>query len=418
MRAGLFRREVIEARRHSWLGSISLAQPLRLWALASFATAAALAIGAFLALGSYTRRAHVAGQLVPDLGLATVVAPNDGVIERIYPREGERLLGGSALALVAIPRATADGGDAQDSIAAGIARRRDSLQAEEASQAALATAQSVGYRAQLAAARQELAQAEAQAGSHRRQVALARAGLERFGALARDHYVSELQVQQQEQAFLEQSGAQQTLERQVTAVRRELAQLEQALQELPAQRAAQAAATARDLALLEGEQVRNQASGRLLVKAPVAGLLASLLVEPGQAVRSGQPLMSVLPAGSRLQAQLFVPSRAIGFIRAGDRVLLRYQAYPYQKFGHQEGLVASISRNALGTAELGALAISTQAAEPYYRILVDIDRQSILAYGRQEPLRPGMLLDADILGEHRKLYEWALEPLYSLTGRL
>lgn len=418
MRGELFRREVIEARRHSWLGSVSLVQPLRLWMLASFAVAAALAVGAFLALGSYTRRIHVAGQLVPDLGLSTVVAPSDGIVERIYRHEGERLLSGSVLALVAIPRATANGDDARDSIAAGIDRRRESLGAADASQVALVAAQAAGYRAQLVAARHELAQADVQADSHHRQVALAREALERYRALERDHYVSELQLRQQEQAVLDQLDAQRQLDRQATALQRQVAQLEQALQELPARRAAQVAATARDLALLERERVQNEASGELLVKAPLAGLLASQLVEPGQAVRAGQPLLSMLPAGSRLRAQLFVPSRAIGFIRAGDRVLLRYQAYPYQKFGHQEGMVASISRNALGSAELGALAVSAQAVEPYYRILIDIDRQSIQAYGRQEPLRPGMLLDADILGEHRKLYEWALEPLYSLTGRL
>lgn len=418
MRGQLFRREVLEARRQAWLGGISLAQPLHLWVLAICTALAALAIGAFLALGSYTRRAHVAGQLVPDLGLSTVVAPSDGIVERIYRHEGERLLSGSALALVAVPRATANGNDARASIAAGIDLRRESLKAADASQAALAAVQAAGYRAQLEAARHELAQAGAQVDGHHRQVALARETLERYRALERDHYVSELQVRGQEQAVLDQIDAQRQLERQATALRRQIAQLEQALRELPARRATQASATARDLAVLERERVQNEASGELLVEAPVAGLLASQLVEPGQAVRAGQPLLSVLPAGSRLRAQLFVPSRAIGFIRTGDRVLLRYQAYPYQKFGHQEGVVASISRNALGSAELRSLVGNTQPAEPYYRILVDIERQSILAYGKEEALRPGMLLDADILGEHRKLYEWALEPLYSLTGSL
>lgn len=418
MREQLFREEVLEARRHGWLGGISLAQPLPLWVLAACASAAALAVGIFLATGTYTRRAHVAGQLVPDLGLSTVVAPSDGVVERIYRREGERLLSGGELALVAIPRVTADGGDAQAGIAAGIEARRESLRAADASRTALSAAQETGIRAQLEVARHELAQAMAQASGHRRQVALARETLERYRALERDHYVSTLQVRQQEQALLDQLDAQQQLERQATALQRQLAQLGQALRELPAQRAAQFAATAGELASLDRERIQNQASGELLLKAPVAGLLASLLVEPGQAVRAGQPLLSLLPAGSRLRAQLFVPSRAIGFIRTGDKVLLRYQAYPYQKFGHQQGVVAGISRNALGAAESGSLPGNTQPSEPYYRVVVAIDRQSIRAYGQEEPLRPGMLVDADILGEHRKLYEWALEPLYSLTGRL
>ena len=211
--------------------------------------------------------------------------------------------------------------------------------------------------------------------------------------------------------MLELVSGRQALQRQLASLQRERAQLEQSLEDIPAQRVAQQSATARDLALLDREQVQNDANGELLVEAPVAGLVASRLIEPGQAVQAGQPLLSLLPAGSHLQARLFVPSRAIGFIEPGDNVLLRYQAFPYQKFGHHEGVVSRVSRSAMSPA-------GGEAGEPYYRVLVDIDRQSITAYGRQEPLRPGMVLEADIMGERRKLYEWVLEPLYSITGKI
>ena len=123
--------------------------------------------------------------------------------------------------------------------------------------------------------------------------------------------------------------------------------------------------------------------------------------------------MSLLPNGSQLQAQLLVPSAAVGFIEPGDLVLLRYQAYPYQKFGHHRGRVIRVSRSAMVPATGDG-----QSTEPYYRVLVALDQQSITAYGKPEPLRPGMRVDADILGERRKLYEWVLEPLYSLKGKL
>ncbi|MNW16140.1 hypothetical protein D3C71_2148940 [compost metagenome] len=42
--------------------------------------------------------------------------------------------------------------------------------------------------------------------------------------------------------------------------------------------------------------------------------------------------------------------------------------------------------------------------------------QAVTAYGKPEPLKPGMLLEADILGEKRRLIEWVFEPLYSLKG--
>jgi membrane fusion protein len=61
---------------------------------------------------------------------------------------------------------------------------------------------------------------------------------------------------------------------------------------------------------------------------------------------------------------------------------------------------------------------NAQAGEPYYRVVVALDLQSVMAYGKAEPLKPGMLLEADILGERRRLIEWVFEPLYSLNGHL
>lgn len=65
-----------------------------------------------------------------------------------------------------------------------------------------------------------------------------------------------------------------------------------------------------------------------------------------------------------------------------------------------------------------SLRTNGENAEPYYRVLVALDQQAILAYGKREPLRPGMRLDADILGERRRLYEWILEPIYSIRGQV
>lgn len=407
----MFRPEVMEARRKGWLGGISLAQPLRLWVLAGFVAMAAVAIGVFLAMGEYTRRSRVQGQLVPDLGVATVVAPGPGVVDRILPREGERVLAGAPLALVASPRTTQGGRDASESIAGGIARRRRSVLAAAGSHGELLDAREVSLRRQRAALDRELDRLHGQLAIRAHQTALARETLERYRALRREWYLSELQVNQQEQAVLDLVSGRQALERQQAALQRDQAQVDEALRGIPAERAAREADTARELALLDREQVQNEASGKLLVEAPVAGLVANRLVEPGQAVEAGQPLLSLLPAGSHLRARLFVPSRAVGFIEPGDKVLLRYQAFPYQKFGHHDGVVRRVSRSAVPGA-------GGQGGEPFYRVMVDIRRQSITAYGREEPLRPGMLLEADIMGEHRKLYEWVLEPLYSITGRL
>jgi membrane fusion protein len=129
--------------------------------------------------------------------------------------------------------------------------------------------------------------------------------------------------------------------------------------------------------------------------------------------------MSLIPANSGLEARLYAPSSAIGFVRENDRVLLRYQPFPYQKFGLYEGKVKAISNASISNLELSGMTIEgLTSTEPVYAITVKLDKQSVMTYGEQRPLQSGMRVEADILQENRKLYEWMLEPLYSLRGKV
>lgn len=414
----LFRPEVLEAKRGSWLGGISLAQPLRLWLLTLAAATAATAIVLFVTFGTYTRRSTVAGQLVPSQGLATVLAPATGVVTRLDAVEGVRVQVGAALAVVSVPRATLASGDTQVALEQQLGQRQAGLMSAQEAQQRQLQAQAQGTREQLAVAQRELRQIESEVATRRDQIRIANETLERLRRLEDGQYVSVLQIKQQEAGVLEYTGQMQGLQRQAIGTRRLIAQLQQAVRELPAQERASEAGFQRELAQLEQERVQTQAGGALVVKAPVAGVVATQVVKPGQAVQAGQPLMTLLPGDGRLEAELLVPSRAIGFIEPGDRVLLRYQSFPYQKFGHQEGRVAAISRSALSPSELGALSGNAQQGEPFYRVTVSLARQAITAYGKPESLRPGMVLDADVLGERRALIEWIFEPLYSLGGKV
>ncbi|MBW3549836.1 MAG: HlyD family secretion protein [Proteobacteria bacterium] len=413
----LFRKEVLEAKRTSWLGGISLAQPVRLWALTAFAGFVALAVILFLVFGTYTRRSRVVGQLVPVQGMATVLAPATGVVTRLNIPEGGRVGAGQTIATVTVPRATVAGGDTVAALQQRLARRTDGLESAQSAQQQLLDAQAAGLTDQLATARRELEQIQAEVATRQQQVRLANETLDRLRQLRDEQYVSELQLKQQEATALSQVSEVQVLQRQAIATRRLIAQLQQATQELPGHRQAIQAGFQRDLALLEQEQVELQARGELAITAPVSGVIATQLFKPGQAVQAGQSLMSLLPGDGTLEAELLVPSRAIGFIDPGDQVLLRYQAYPYQKFGHHKGRVARISRSTVSGGSQ-ASATGNGPSEPFYRVNVLLDRQAITAYGQPEALKPGMVLDADVLGERRRLVEWILEPLYSIKGRV
>ncbi|WP_099485928.1 HlyD family secretion protein [Stenotrophomonas maltophilia] len=408
----LFRKEAVDARRRSWLGAISLAQPVRFWILALFAAIAASAVVCFLCLGEYSRRSRVLGELVPDLGLSTVVAPSAGVVSRLNIEEGDHVRVQDGLLTVNVPRVTSSGRDSVSTLLDAQKSRIASVSAISEFQDRQFAVQLDGAKAQRSEMLRELAQIESEIKTRGEQVRIGRETVSRYRSVEDQRYVSLVQINQQEQSTLEMVNAQQALQRQATSIRRSLTELEQRLAEIPQQRLSTKAASERDLAALRQEAIRMEADGELLLRAPVAGLVANRLVEAGQAVQAGQAILSLLPEGSKLRAQLLVPSSAIGFVKVGDRVLLRYQAYPYQKFGTHEGTVIRISRSALLKGK-----DSSDPNQSLYRVLVSLDRQDVLAYGNREPLRPGMQLEADIMGERRRLYEWLLEPLYSVTGK-
>lgn len=418
MTDSLFRQEAIEARRRHRLGAVSLAQPLSAWLLALLALVAAAVVVAGLALGEYTRRTRVTGQLVPSLGVASVVSPAAGMLAEVRVREGQRVAAGEVLAVVITPRATQAGGDAMAAVQRAIAERQDSTVESHASLRRQLQAQADGLSARVETVRRELSQLQAEHATRGQQFALSREMLERHRRLHADGYVTELQLRQQEAAVLEQQAARQAIARQLAGLQGHLAELQQAQRELPPRLAAVDAAERADRAHLSQEAMEATARAEAVLLAPAAGTVGALMGQAGQAVQPGQTVLSLVPDDSPLEAHLVVPSRAVGFIAPGDVVRLRYHAFPYQKFGHHRGEVARISRSVLSAGELPSLPGHAVGGEPFYRVVVAPDRASVRAFGRDEPLLPGMLLDADVLGEKRKLWEWLLEPLHALSGAI
>ena len=412
----LFRKEVMEARQTPWLGGISLAQPLSLWLLTGVAIIATAGIVALLVFGEYTRRTRVTGTLVPSKGIASITAPTIGTVTEVRIVEGQRVLAGDVIAVVAVPSVTLGDGDTAQALQATIAQRQKSVVDSYASQRLQLEAQQDGLDVQLGGGKAELRQIEVELSTRRELYELANQDLERFRGLRDRQFVTELQLQQQKATALDQLAAVQALERQALSLSRQLAQLDQARKELPSRQATLDAAQQRDRASLIQESIENAGRSQSVIKAPVDGIVGTLLAQVGQAVEAGQPMLSLLPATGVLEAHLLVPSRAVGFVEAGDTVLLRYQAFPYQTFGHYGGKVVRVSRSALSSGEGASLVGGAQAGEPVYRIIVSLDRPTIRAFGKDEMLKPGMLLEADILGEKRKLWEWAVGPVRALGG--
>jgi membrane fusion protein len=417
--ASIFRPEAIERHRHAWLGTIQLSSPLPLALLAVGAVAAALLIVAALCIGEYTRKAHVSGYLVPDRGMAQLVTPAAGVVTESHAHDGQKVRRGDVLWVVSLDRAT-DRGDARASVQSSLATRERSLTAAADQQARLDQARRAAAERQLAAMRIELGQIEAEVDLQRQRLALAQQSATRLESLRGENFVSAAQLQTKAEEVLALRAQVQGLERQRAIHERDIGTLESQRRELPLMAEARQGEIERDRAVLAQQAAENEALRSVVVRAPQDGVLSGVLAQPGQSVAAATVLASLVPADSTLQAHLFAPSSAVGFLHAQQAVQLRYQAFPYQKFGHHLGSVAQVSRSPLLPTELAGLPLSSGAPtrEPLYRITVDLQRQSVEAYGQQQSLAPGMQIDADVLLERRRLIEWIFEPVLSIAGRI
>ena len=164
--------------------------------------------------------------------------------------------------------------------------------------------------------------------------------------------------------------------------------------------------------LAETEQRVAEIEGRraYVLRAPIAGRVSTLQAAVGRAVDPRQPQLSILPRDSVLEAELFVPTQAIGFVRPGQEVRILFDAFPYQRFGTYGGRVIRVTKTMLTSADVSA---PVPLQQPAYKVTVVLDRQDVTAYGERIPLQSDMLLRADILLERRPLLTWLLDPLLS-----
>ncbi|MBJ7313624.1 HlyD family secretion protein [Rugamonas sp. CCM 8940] len=417
-RSSLFRAAAVNANRIKWLGDVVLIRPISFAVLTAVAVAFILIIGGFFLLGSYTKRSSVSGQLAPDIGVIKVYTPQPGIVIQKRVSEGQEVRQGDLLFIVSSERKTAGQGEIQASISRQVSLRQQSLRAELQQTKKVLQEDEFALRKRIDGLQAEHANIVVQLAVQQSRVDLAEEAIKRSSQLQSQGFISKEMMQQKQADLLDQRSRQQALARDQITVARELLAQQTEQTSLPFRQQSRLAQIARQLASLDQEWTESEAKRRIVVTAPESGVATAVAVDGGQTVDGAKSLVSIVPRGALLQAHLYAPSRAIGFIRPNDRVLLRYQAYPYQKFGQAEGIVISISRATLSGNELNGIPTTVNGSiEPLYRITVKLARQTLMAYGRQQTLQAGMLVDADILQERRRLYEWVLDPLYSLTGK-
>jgi membrane fusion protein len=417
MKGQLFRQEAVEARSAKSLGAVRIATPLSFQFSAAFALAIGGSILLWLLLGTYTRREHVEGNLVPQAGLINISARSFGIVSSVDVSEGALVKKGNALVALSGERSSTAMGDTSANISRNLRSQQEQLNEDLENAGRLGGQQKLDLEMQHRMLQQQIEQVGAQLAIEQKEASDQAQMLRRIESLGPKGYISALQIQQQRTQEMDAEQQVKALERQRTEEEQQLKSVQDQLTQLPLVIQAKLDETRREIEQGNATLAQNEAERESVLPMPQDGIVTAVLVKPGQSVSAGQTLMSVMPQGSSLEAQLFVPSNAIGFVHVGTPVVLHYQAFPYQKFGLQHGVVVSVSRSALTPVEIATTLGRQAPPEPLYRVEVGLQSQNVQAYGKPETLKPGMLLDADLLLDKRHIFEWIFEPLFGMGRR-
>jgi membrane fusion protein len=396
----LFRTEAINAQRANWIGPVVLIQPLSIKLLSTVAGLVTFVIVLGLIFLSYTQRVTVHGEVAVIEGYSKVLGTKGTIVKR-FVGEGQLVTKGQALFAISNARHS-ESGETSALVAEKMEAQRKALVGEQAAIATVHQEELDAVKAALVRLRAELGQLEAQIAAFRRRLQLAKQAHHRTVSLYQKGFYSREGLQQREGDVLEAQGRLDGAAREKLHLMGQLDARTSELRQLPARHAGQRLQLERALHLLAQESAENDLRSETLIRAPQSGLVTGITGDAGRSTSEAEQLLAIIPARASRIVHLFANSAAIAFVQTGTPVLLRFQAYPYQKFGHGEGQVSHISLVPLTAAQNG---------EPLYRVTVTLSHQRFV-------LTPGMRVDAEMLLDTRRLYEWAFEPIFGMSKNL
>jgi membrane fusion protein len=415
MKKSLFREEALRASQGKWLGDILLTSPLNVrtivWCAALFFIVCML----MLYFASYTRRGVVTGVLVPEGGVIKVYAYQPGLVTRCMVSEGEAVEKGQPLYVISSERRAQQSSAVQSSISQQAQLRKDSLFDQIGKTRLIQQEEEHALSRKIRSLEDASNNLVDQINLQKAQVKISYDLWNRYKELQKQNFISGPQVEEKEQAMLEQKNRLRNLEHNLINASAEIEERKSEFRTLSTKQQTTLGQLQRDLALADQEFIESEAKRELMIVAPESGVATGVFGEVGQAVDVAHPLLSIA-RNRELQVRLYVPTRFIGSVRSGTEIRLRYQAFPYQRFGFGKAIVTSVSRTAFLANELstsGNLPPS-DTSEPLYIIDAKIVSQAHVRPNFSGKLRAGMRLEAEIQQEKHRLIEWIVAPMRGL----
>jgi membrane fusion protein len=405
----LFRQEVLDFQRHNrqW-GRVVPLQPLSTRLLVWCIVAASACVIGILFFAHYARKEVALGYLTPASGTARIFASQPGTISAVYVAQGQHVEQGQQLLAVETSQVASDGQDVNAAIQQTLEQQKAALTAQLDEEARRNASERERLDAQQKQLEGEIASYGAQIEAQRARIGLLQQIVAGGATLAAKGLVSQVDQKHREDALLQQQQALVTLLQQLMQTRAKLTEAQFNLAQLPFTLSEKLQSLRNELSSVMQRIAEITGRRAYIVRAPIGGLISLLQASVGQQADPRRVQLEIVPGNSLLEARLFIPTKAIGFVELGQDVKLLYDAFPYQRFGTYRGRITDVSRTVLMDSDIVA---PIKVNEPVYTATVALDQPDITAHGKKILLQPDMSLRADIILERRTLIDWILSPL-------
>ncbi|ENQ8700637.1 HlyD family efflux transporter periplasmic adaptor subunit [Vibrio harveyi] len=415
----IYRKEYFEAQKSNTEGKILISTSLNQNVYLFISIMVLLAVSSFITFAEYTRRDTLIGIVSPLGGMIKVKANDSGYVEKLFVKEGDSVEIMSPLYEIKTERFDESGVGVKKRILSSINQQHKLLVERRLQESKKFNLKKKALIDDIKHLDNEISILESILSLSVRELELSSKLLENKRLLLNKKFLSELDFQKQQLDFISKQSESKNQNLNLQRLKREKQNLITNMDDLEINKDITLKDLDRQIEAMNQSKVEFLYKSDSQVRSPIEGIVASILAEEGHSVSNGQPLLVIVPQNDKAFVELYAPSRSIGFMKVGQKVRLRFDAFPYEKFGVQTGTITSISKSSVAPEMLAnRRLINSNEVEGLYQVKVEMEKPTITVYGKEERLVSGMTVTADVELDTRKIYEWILEPLYSIKGKI
>ncbi|WP_440905886.1 HlyD family secretion protein [Catenovulum sp. SX2] len=413
----LFRSEAVEHQLDRLHGNVIVTPSIKTSLTITCILIWFVIVVAWLFTASYARKETVTGWLEPSNGVIRIYPERaSGKISNIFVSEGQKVEKGDPLILLRTDTGLSSGSTLERELVTSYQRQKGYVEIRRTQIQNIFESELRGAEQQLKLAIATIEQIDKQMAIAQEKFALIERREKKYQEMLEANYVSVEQLENlNEQRLLAQSEIQGLVSSKLNQ-QSTISELKKRIEVLPQQHKNDIQMLNSSLADIELQMAQVNGSNEQMLFAPISGIATNIQAHIGDITQPSTSLLSLVPEGESLRVKLVMPVRTVGFVDKEQQIKIRYDAFPYQKFGVYQGRVKSVSQSVLLPNEIKDQPINVR--EPVYIVDAELDSSEIIAYNKKFDLKAGMTLSADIQLDERNIIEWLMEPIFTVKGKL